>query len=418
MLALAVLLWGGYVEHWSWTGFDANDTLWDWLQLLLLPVAVATLPIWLRHRHRMDPTRRRLLASTLALFAAVVLIGYVVPLAWTGFPGNTLWDWLQLVVLPVVVVALPIWAVIDEQLRPHHRALLWSALAGVVVLVAAGYTLDWGWTGFHGNTLWDWLELLLVPLVLPTILLPAALAWLGERSEIEAAAGAPEPGPARGSPPRRPFVVAPMVAALIALVALGAGTALGSEVFARHARDSASRPVSAATCDVPGASTVAADGIGRVFRAGARFYACRVGERPVALATRRGSAGPVDFRLDAARVAFADLDCRRAARGEGCSADIKVLRLGEAHPFVRQHFAGTGPVEDIAVTPGGALAIMLRERCAQGIACGAGRLYLIDANGTRVADAGPTLDTASLAQAGASVYWRHAGRVAWARLSG
>ena len=41
----------------------------------------------------------------MAAFAAVVLAGYVVPLAWTGFPGNTLWDWLQLVLLPLVVAA-------------------------------------------------------------------------------------------------------------------------------------------------------------------------------------------------------------------------------------------------------------------------------------------------------------------------
>ena len=54
----AVLLWGGYQGGWEWTGFDHNDTLWDWLQLLLLPIAFATLPIWLRHGERMDPRRR------------------------------------------------------------------------------------------------------------------------------------------------------------------------------------------------------------------------------------------------------------------------------------------------------------------------------------------------------------------------
>src|SRR4051812_49640819 len=41
---LGVLLWGGYVRHWAWTGFGDNDTLWDWLELALLPTAVATLP--------------------------------------------------------------------------------------------------------------------------------------------------------------------------------------------------------------------------------------------------------------------------------------------------------------------------------------------------------------------------------------
>jgi len=40
-----------------------------------------------------------------------------------------------------------------------------------VVLVLGGYVLGWAWTGFRGNTLWDWLELLVVPFVLPVVLL-------------------------------------------------------------------------------------------------------------------------------------------------------------------------------------------------------------------------------------------------------
>ena len=31
-------------------------------------------------------------------------------------------------------------------------------------------------TGYPGNTLWEWLQLLLLPLVIPAILLPAQLA--------------------------------------------------------------------------------------------------------------------------------------------------------------------------------------------------------------------------------------------------
>ena len=44
------------------------------------------------------------------------------------------------------------------------------------MLATAGYWLDWTWTGFPGNTLWDWLHLLVLPLAFPTLLLPAALA--------------------------------------------------------------------------------------------------------------------------------------------------------------------------------------------------------------------------------------------------
>jgi hypothetical protein len=38
------------------------------------------------------------------------------------------------------------------------------------------YGFDWTWTGFQGNKLWDWIDLLLVP-----VLLPFVLAWLATR---------------------------------------------------------------------------------------------------------------------------------------------------------------------------------------------------------------------------------------------
>jgi hypothetical protein len=59
-LAVAVLitLWGGYVQDWTWTGFQANNQLWQWLQLLLLPVAIGTLPLWIQHPEYMTRKRR------------------------------------------------------------------------------------------------------------------------------------------------------------------------------------------------------------------------------------------------------------------------------------------------------------------------------------------------------------------------
>jgi hypothetical protein len=36
-----------------------------------------------------------------------------------------------------------------------------------------GYTIPWSWTGFRGNTVWDWLNLLFLPLLLPTLIVPA-----------------------------------------------------------------------------------------------------------------------------------------------------------------------------------------------------------------------------------------------------
>jgi hypothetical protein len=58
----------------------------------------------------------------------------------------------------------------------HHRLLLGALLAAFLVCVLGGYVWGWTWTGFRGNTLWDWLHLLLLPLAIPTILLPAAVA--------------------------------------------------------------------------------------------------------------------------------------------------------------------------------------------------------------------------------------------------
>src|SRR6478672_2969248 len=101
-----------------------------------------------------------------AVIAVCALGGYLGGWAWTGFRGNTLWDWLHLLVLPVVLALLPLW------LRTHTRLeLVWVLALSLVVLVLGGYVLGWAWTGFRGNTLWDWLELLVVPFVLPVVLL-------------------------------------------------------------------------------------------------------------------------------------------------------------------------------------------------------------------------------------------------------
>ncbi len=40
MLALIVGIIGGYLFHWNWTGLR-QKTLWDWLQLLIIPAVLA-----------------------------------------------------------------------------------------------------------------------------------------------------------------------------------------------------------------------------------------------------------------------------------------------------------------------------------------------------------------------------------------
>lgn len=48
-----ILVFGGYAFHWAWTGFQ--KTLWDWMQLLIIPVALAITGFLLtRAEHRRE----------------------------------------------------------------------------------------------------------------------------------------------------------------------------------------------------------------------------------------------------------------------------------------------------------------------------------------------------------------------------
>jgi hypothetical protein len=104
------------------------------------------------------------------------------PLAWTGFPDKKLWDRLTLLALPAAVT---ITATLISRpprraktgLRPAQQALFAALAAGWAATVIGGYALHWSWTGYAGNTLWNWLEMLL-PLVFPIILLPPFLTWV------------------------------------------------------------------------------------------------------------------------------------------------------------------------------------------------------------------------------------------------
>ena len=56
-IALVVLvILGGYLFHWDWAGFNgkikSGKTLWDWLQLLFIPVVLAIAGFWFNHRER------------------------------------------------------------------------------------------------------------------------------------------------------------------------------------------------------------------------------------------------------------------------------------------------------------------------------------------------------------------------------
>lgn len=174
LVALIIALWGGYGRHWSWTGINGHTaTLWDWLHLLMLPVAVGILPLWLSRRTRL-PRRHKLLGgSLLVAFVVLVVAGYTIPWAWTGFVGNRLWDWLELMVLPLAVALTPVMFELRGNWKARHSLVAITALTAFIVVVLGGYLGNWGWTGFRGNTLWDWLHLWLLPLLIPALVVPA-----------------------------------------------------------------------------------------------------------------------------------------------------------------------------------------------------------------------------------------------------
>jgi uncharacterized membrane protein len=182
-VVFAITVVGGYDLGWTWTGFSDNNTVWDWLHLLVLPVVLTAAPVWYQTRRELRVEWRVLAAGVLGAFAVLLIGGYGFGWTWTGFEGRTLWDWLELLVLPVTVTVLPIWFSLERTLHPGLRRAGTGLLVVFAVLVTAGYAFDWQWTGFPGNTLWDWLHLLLVPFVLPI-----ALTWFSIRAKAPAEA--------------------------------------------------------------------------------------------------------------------------------------------------------------------------------------------------------------------------------------
>jgi hypothetical protein len=205
-VAVLVALWGGYAHGWKWTGFQAPGQLWDWLKLLLLPVALGTIPLWIQDRDYISRPRRVAYGVAIVAWTGLVIAGYLFKLKWTGFPDQKLWDWLNLILLPVAVtttMALTSSRIRSSKarsLRPYQKGLIAALAVGWIVTVIGGYLLQWRWTGYApykltgytGKYLWDWVDLLLAPLVVPTILLPALLKWVsgnaaGRASEVRKA---------------------------------------------------------------------------------------------------------------------------------------------------------------------------------------------------------------------------------------
>jgi hypothetical protein len=195
-VAVAFFVWAGYGEGWAWTGLSRQVTLWDWLEGLALPFTVGLVPLLLRYRGQLAPRHLTTGVVSLAALTALVLCGYLVPWGWTGFTGNTLWDWLSLALLPLVIATSTFWRP-PPRWTARHIGLVTTGVAVAAAVVLAGYLVPWGWTGFTGNTAWDWVKLLLLPVLLPVVVLPRLLdateRWMTPREPIE---------PARGHSPR------------------------------------------------------------------------------------------------------------------------------------------------------------------------------------------------------------------------
>jgi uncharacterized membrane protein len=106
-VALAVM---SYVFVWTWTGFPDNGTLWDWLTLFILPTALGVGTIWFTTQPRWHVVWTVALVVVLAVFMVLVVGGYFFHWTWTGFSvkgkGDTLWNWIQLLLVPLIVLAV------------------------------------------------------------------------------------------------------------------------------------------------------------------------------------------------------------------------------------------------------------------------------------------------------------------------
>jgi hypothetical protein len=176
LIVLGVTLWGGYgPDDWTWTGYEKAQ-LWDWLHVLLLPIAFA-LVAHLASAKELGPWRPAIGLTSLGLFIALVVAGYTIPWDWTGFVGNTVWDWLELVLLPLTLATLAAYHFdARSEVRAHHVLLIAVFVTTIAVLAVGGYTQGWDWTGFEGNTLFDWLELIFLPVVIPLVVIPLVLS--------------------------------------------------------------------------------------------------------------------------------------------------------------------------------------------------------------------------------------------------
>lgn len=162
-----IVVFAVHGRQWRWTGFDGNTSLWSWLQTFAQPFAFVYLTLRLISGAGSWRVWRIAGAVTGVLLALTIVASYSWHWSWTGFGGKQLWDWLHLMLFPVVVVLLPEWVRKGEPFGLRERGIAAVVLIGFVVLLIGGYDWGWTWTGFTGNSFHDWLALMIAPFLLP-----------------------------------------------------------------------------------------------------------------------------------------------------------------------------------------------------------------------------------------------------------
>lgn len=114
----------------------------------------------------------------IGVFVGFSVAAYAFDWEWTGFPGNTVWDWMNLLLVPVALHAATFWYSFERK-RPLVTQQRWYWAIGIGLIVAliavimTAYHFEWMWTGFLGEPtspstdpkkLWDWLNVLLLPI--------------------------------------------------------------------------------------------------------------------------------------------------------------------------------------------------------------------------------------------------------------
>jgi hypothetical protein len=134
----------------------------------------------------MSPARRRALGGGVLVFSVFVLLGYLDPIGWTGFKGQTLWNWLTLIVLPISIMTVTAWPTTGRDIRRGHIAIVAALGTGLIVTLIGGYAANWSWTGYEGNTLWDWSSLVLAPVAVSTVVVPALIRLVAGGADARA----------------------------------------------------------------------------------------------------------------------------------------------------------------------------------------------------------------------------------------